>query len=441
MVATGAGCSGAPDSGTSEAAATERATWVREQLRSHNASLSSSLRAEKYDKMSESAFSFYRGTNHLFWADLADDERVTDFGSDETVTWIQGDAHANNFGAFHDDEGRIVYDLNDFDEAVVADFQLDVWRLATSVVLVARENGLDEDTAATAVEAMTESYLASVNDFVDNDDELDAVVTESEAYGRLDEFLAEVESDGSRTKLIDKWTKTSSGKLKLDTGLDDLAGVSSSIKTKIKNALVAYGATLSGGLSWSTQYFAVKDVAQRLHAGVGSLGVARYYVLVEGPTTALTDDILLDVKQVRPPTALEFLDDAVYPFSRHGERAAKSQKALGVEVDNHLGWLTMGSESYVVRERSPWDETFPTDELTSEERLVKLAEQWGAILAAAHARADDDFDADLVPHSFEDGVAGAIGGREGEFTTAVVDVALAYATQVDADYQTFLDML
>src|SRR5687768_8054148 len=201
VLATSAGCSGAPDSGSSEAASTERATWVREELRTHNKSLSSSLRAEKYDKMSESAFSFFRGTNHLFWADLANDERVGELGSDETVTWLEGDAHASNFGAFHDDEGRIVYDLNDFDEAVVADFQLDVWRLATSVVLVARENGLDDDTAQAAVEAMAASYLASASGFVDNDDELDAVVTESEAYGRLDEFLAEVESDGSRAKM------------------------------------------------------------------------------------------------------------------------------------------------------------------------------------------------------------------------------------------------
>ena len=44
-------------------------------------------------------------------------------------------------------------------------------------------------------------------------------------------------------------------------------------------------------------------MAERLHAGVGSLGVKRYYVLIEGPSTGQSDDRILDVKAQGAPSA------------------------------------------------------------------------------------------------------------------------------------------
>jgi uncharacterized protein (DUF2252 family) len=40
----------------------------------------------------------------------------------------------------------VIYDLNDFDESFVANFLYDMYRMATSIVLVARENGLSDTT-------------------------------------------------------------------------------------------------------------------------------------------------------------------------------------------------------------------------------------------------------------------------------------------------------
>ena len=71
--------------------------------------------------MAESAFTFLRGTAHLFWSDPGADERLSDFGDPRVRGWVQGDLHTDNFGAFDNDRGTVVYDLNDFDEAVLAD--------------------------------------------------------------------------------------------------------------------------------------------------------------------------------------------------------------------------------------------------------------------------------------------------------------------------------
>ena len=88
---------------------------------------------------SRDPFAFFRGTDHLFWADFGPSRLLRHFGGKKsTRTWISGDLHCDNLGTFTDAMGWLVYDLNDFDEGVVADFQYDLWRLAVSLVLVGR---------------------------------------------------------------------------------------------------------------------------------------------------------------------------------------------------------------------------------------------------------------------------------------------------------------
>ncbi len=110
-------------------------------IKAQNDALPPTDRQAKYAKMAASPFVFFRGTNHVFCADFAGDPRLSQFGGSRMRTWLQGDLHVENFGAFSNDEGDVVYDSNDFDEAVIADYQYDLWRMAVSIVLVAREQG------------------------------------------------------------------------------------------------------------------------------------------------------------------------------------------------------------------------------------------------------------------------------------------------------------
>lgn len=76
---------------------------VIERLEAWNASLSAADRRAKYCKMAASPFTFYRGTNHLFWEDTWGDARLADRGAPRDI-WLQGDLHVANFGAY--DEPR-----------------------------------------------------------------------------------------------------------------------------------------------------------------------------------------------------------------------------------------------------------------------------------------------------------------------------------------------
>ena len=106
----------------------------------------------KHAQMAESQFSFFRATFYRWlqvWEEVcADLRRVPHLLS-------VGDLHVENFGTWRDTDGRLVWGVNDFDEACVYPYTMDLVRLATSALLAARENRLTLRPKASA-----ESILA-----------------------------------------------------------------------------------------------------------------------------------------------------------------------------------------------------------------------------------------------------------------------------------------
>lgn len=83
----------------------------------------------KHKRMSESAYSFLRAT-YWRWAETIL-EVCPDLASAPRVLAV-GDIHLENFGTWRDQEGRVVWGVNDYDEAAEMPYILDVVRLATS---------------------------------------------------------------------------------------------------------------------------------------------------------------------------------------------------------------------------------------------------------------------------------------------------------------------
>ncbi len=408
-----------------------------------NADLSSEDRAAKYCKMSAAPLAFYRGSNHLFWADLAHDARLAQFGNEKTRTWIQGDLHLYNYGAFDDDSARIVYGLNDFDESLIADYQYDIWRMAVSLVLAARETAiLTASEQAQLIDTFSETYLDTLAAYRGNDNELKAVYDATNTYGRLDDFLLQTEQDNSRIKMLDKWTVKVNGERRFDVGNPKLETPSAVERDALIQAMPGYGLSLTGGRNYDPAYFRVKDAARRLFAGTGSLGTPRFYLLIEGATASEDDDRILDVKRQGKPAAYYFLDTASRAeydaaFALDAQRHALAMNALTKHTDDHLGFMTLSDGGYSVRERSPYKEAFPLYELTSLTRWLKLGEQWGHILASRHAGADKDFEAAYVAYSLDKQVDVVTNGNHAAFRGLVRDIAFGYADQVESDWRAF----
>ena len=394
----------------------------------------------KYCKMAQSPYAFFRGTAHLYWSDLGEDPRLLQFGNDQTRTWIQGDAHVQNFGSFDDDQSTIVYDLNDFDEVLIADHQLDLWRLATSVILLAEESGtLSAPDIDGIVESLTEAYLDEIDGLVGNDDEDSARFDEDNTGTVVSDFLDDTEDDKDRIDMLNTWTRYDDGVRTLDTTHPDLEEPTPDNRSAILDDMDTYLASLTGGLDADPVYFTSVDIARRRNQGLGSLGVPRFYVLIEGDTPDWWDDRILDLKRQSAPSASasdpSLADSA--PFLHHGERVAVGQRALALHVDDHLGFLVSGNEAYSVRERSPWKNALQSDELEDLDALESAALDWGRILANAHARADDDFDALQIAHSFEEALSTRTAGEHGAYRDLTLSVARPYAAHMEQGWLAF----
>lgn len=433
-------------------------------LQAWNRCLSPADRHDKYCKMGQSPFGFYRGSNHLFWMDFIADPRLRIFGDPLTRTWLQGDMHCDNMGAYHDARERTVYGLNDFDDALIGDYQLDLWRLAVSLVLVARQNGLAEQAMAAVLEGFAGAYLEAMLGYAGNDRANRTCFTKRNTCELLSAFLEQVERENTRKKMLKRWTEREKHDRFFALTPDmrppvrvtrKLAPISESERIGILAAMPRYRDTLENGLRLDPDYFAVEDIARRLLAGTGSTGVPRYYVLIEGPGNKSGNDRILDVKRQSRPTAYHFFEarqreefDACFadPGKRHAAAClalTTLEDAAGerIPADIHLGWMPLFDGVYSVRERSPRKETFPAQDLDSAAGLRQMAEQWAIVLATAHARAHHQQKGAPPLRPLAEQVAESLRGREQAFRQLVKDVALGYADQVEADWRAFRSTL
>ena len=96
------------------------------------------LAALKYERMEASPFGYFRGAVPVMAYDFS---LAANTG---ILTQLCGDAHVRNLGAYAGSDGRLLFDINDFDETIAGPFEWDVKRMATSLVLAGREAGAND---------------------------------------------------------------------------------------------------------------------------------------------------------------------------------------------------------------------------------------------------------------------------------------------------------
>ena len=112
----------------------------------------------KHQFMAEALFPFFRATFYRWlqiWPSVCPDLRHA-----PCVLGV-GDLHVENFGTWRDAEGRLVWGINDFDEAANYPFTVDLVRLATSALLAIDDEGLALKPRASC-DRIAEGYLDAV---------------------------------------------------------------------------------------------------------------------------------------------------------------------------------------------------------------------------------------------------------------------------------------
>ncbi|MGG0471443.1 DUF2252 family protein [Priestia aryabhattai] len=430
-----------------------RKKYLEKQIRNANSFIQEDgVRQEKYNKMVESPFNFYRGTSNLFYTDLGTSVISIPNTWKKTKnisTWIEGDAHAQNIGIFNNSKGQMVLGLNDFDETYVAPFYWDLLRFSTSVFLLTDEVSrfnLSSQDKLNLIKTFLNSYQESLKQVEGNNDEL-AIELKQENIpnGFIKHQMIETKNSNNQVKFLNEWTTVDKGVRKFDFNNSSLTPVSltrkNSFKKDWKNYVYSKRAFIKAN---SINYFSIKDIANRIHSGIGSSGFSTFYVLVEGETPSSNDDIILEVKEQQKPAVFfeKSLSASQYNnwFQQQAERSFTGTLAMGVNADKHLGILQYNSLSYFVKQISPWYYSFDANSFHNKSDLEQFLIYSGKAFAYAHAKADEDYDKSYVPYNFEKNALAAISSWP-NFNDKIIQLSEKYYDQVKEDYVLFKDLL
>ncbi|MEC3981104.1 DUF2252 domain-containing protein [Amycolatopsis sp. H20-H5] len=377
------------------------------------------------ERMLSSPFSFFRGAAGLMAADLA--------GSPVSGLDAQlcGDAHAANFGLYGTPEGRIVMDINDFDETVPGPWEWDLKRLAASLVLAGREGGVGESGCREAAEDAVKSYRRTIRELAElpflrswNALPDESVLSEARADELIDDFAdaADKARKNTSAKVAAKWTEHLDDH---ETGLrrhrfvEDppvLTHVSDETASAVFDGLVSYVDTLRSSRRALISRYRVSDVAFRV-VGTGSVGLRSYVVLLHGNSE---EDLVLQVKQAQPAALARHLK---LPEPAHeGRRIVEGARLVQAETDILLGWTTIDGRPYIVRQfRNLKGDIDPAS--LKKDHLDDYGRLAGALLARAHTRS---LHPRLLAGYFDD---------DEHLDEAVGGFAVRYADRTEADHQ------
>jgi uncharacterized protein (DUF2252 family) len=397
------------------------------------------LIAVKYARMAASPFGFFRGAVPVMAADLACHPNTG------ITTQLCGDAHVLNLGVYAAPDGRLVFDINDFDETLRGPFEYDVKRLATSLILAARESGIKRADRRDAVLHFANQYRLMMHQFA----EIPVLELARYQIHRLAkvEPMPEILAQAQRST-PDKMLKSLTVVAKDPTAVRVPRKGAKSIVTKtvesdvparifrseppvlerlsskdaavVLSAVRPYADRLQPERKHFLEQYSPQDVAFKV-VGTGSVGLRDYVIYFEGLSRPKgTDPLFLQIKEEVASAYAPYLPQG----SRHkhqGHRVVDGQRAMQLTSDPFLGYTTIDGRDFLVRQFNDHKAELDLTELSAES-MLGYADVCGELLARGHARAGDPV------------TIAAYLGTSNRFDRAILSFARAYADKTEHDW-------
>ncbi len=302
----------------------------------------------KYGRMMASPFAFLRGSAVVMAFDLANSPIS---GIDAVLC---GDAHLSNFGIFATPERKLVFNLNDFDEAFPGPWEWDLKRLAASAVVAGRQNGFKDKDNRDLAAGIAKVYRESVEMFAKQPlldvwyyhVEAEKILTLFDRYSKIGAKYTKKMIKKARTKTqaitLEKISEVIDGKRQfindppLLVRLDDLLIEEQKDqfnKQHLQNSWIDYISSLPEERRMLLSRFRMADSALRV-GGVGSVGTHCFILLLEGGAEG--DAIILQQKEAGPSVLEAYLPKREYASSAH--RVVIAQRLMQAASDIFLGW-------------------------------------------------------------------------------------------------------
>ncbi|KAL2815055.1 hypothetical protein BDW59DRAFT_154067 [Aspergillus cavernicola] len=396
----------------------------------------------KFRKMAASAFAFYRGTACIFYHDVEKEKKDDKFLDDKSShIWIHGDLHAENFGTYMDSEGRLVFNVNDFDEASVGPFTWDVKRFAASIALIGYAKALSDKQVTKLVKTYAAAYRERIHTLAASEDHGGvARFTLDTAKGPLLDALRDARME-TRVSLLDSMTEIHDYERRFTLGGGTIP-LDEAKREKVVAAFNNYLKTLPGPQRHPSA-LRVKDVVGRRGVGIGSAGLPSYNILLEGQSEAIENDVVIYMKQSVAAAVSRHVTNAAAAsyFHHEGHRTVISQRALQAHADPWLGWTELDGAGQLVAEVSPYAVDLDWTDINDLDEIAAVVADLGRATAMMHGAGDDDSrHSELVPFSPELVIDAAISTDEDGFTESLVEFAHRYSGQARHDHQIFVDL-
>jgi hypothetical protein len=350
-------------------------------------------------RMAENPFAFFRGAAAVMAADLSRQSQ-----SNQMVQ-LCGDAHLLNFGFYASPERSLLFDINDFDETHPGPFEWDLQRLAASLVLAARSQGLSTKQQLKICRRGVRAYGKAIARFADLPfiamwrwrPDLDELIESTPSHTLRHHLKAVV----SRARMRD--SRQAVGKLCEPNGAGGLrfrhdpplvwrfaeleerwhGGVP--LEEWIRYSQTTYFASLRQEMRHFMGHFRLVDVALKA-VGVGSVGTrcAIGLFVADDPDEVL----VLQSKQAESSVLARYIPDPEVP-EHQGERVVQGQRLMQTASDTFLGWATnMEGQHCYRRHFRDWKGAVDLACLDAE-ALGDYGKLCAITLAKAHARSGD----------------------------------------------------
>jgi uncharacterized protein (DUF2252 family) len=370
----------------------------------------------KMARMAISPFCFYRGSVALMAADLAL------LPCSRIYAQICGDAHVRNLGAFAGPDGRLIFDVNDFDETVYGPWEWDIKRMAASLILAGREAQNSDSVCRDGVGNFMKTYREKMRAFAK------MPVLEVARYRVRREFdggpgsavLLKAERTTPLRSLEKLSRERASGPRVFKEMRPVLTHPSKPKAREVIAALDTYRETLVPARRHILDFYRPADVAFKV-VGIGSVATFDYVVLCFGNGPG--DPLFLQLKEEPPSSYARYLK-RVAKITHQGRRVVEGQQRMQVQSDPLLGWTSFGGREFLVRQLSDHKAVIG-DKLLKGEGLMHYARLCGEILAKGHGRSGDP----CV-------LAGYFGSND-ILDRAIGKFAIKYADQATLDYEKF----
>src|SRR6478735_2892179 len=308
-------------------------------------------------RMLENPFAFYRGTAGLMAIDLSDD------ANSGIHVICCGDAHISNFGFYASPERRLVFDLNDFDEAAAAPWEWDLKRLVTSAIIGGRHAGYPEASIEEVAREAVHSYTFTLDKlsklspahryFMHSGGPYTRRKLDKAAQRALDEAVKAAERRTAERAIRRTTERGPDGKLRFIENPPTMTHVDRESAESLQDLVERYRSTVSVDIELVISQYEPLDLVQRV-VGVGSVGTRCALHLMAG---ADKDLLLLQVKEATESVLVKYGKVAQPPrisagVEEHGNgyRVVGLQKILQGVSDPYLGYLRTQHRDFYVRQ-------------------------------------------------------------------------------------------